>query len=104
MLEFYRNRLGFYVYFEIEGTCAFMRSSHLQGAALALYAGRKDQRLVQPHWFLVVDLPDIWQAVAALLESGVTVGEVHPVPFGLAAMLSDPEGNMIELHQSTPIP
>ena len=45
------------------------------------------------------DVPDLETARSALLEAGVEVSDIVPVPAGRAAMFRDPEGNQLEIHQ-----
>ena len=98
MLTFYRDTLGLAVEHLEEQRCVFLRFAN-GGPRLAIYAGRADAGQTEPHWFLVVDVPDIERAVAALRARDVAVGGIEPVPHGRAAMFADPEGNRIEVHE-----
>jgi glyoxylase I family protein len=44
-------------------------------------------------------VPDIAETVTELRSRGVTVSDPSPVGVGLQAFLTDPAGNLIELHQ-----
>lgn len=100
MLAFYRDVLGFEVVYAEQGVCAFVRLAGSPTFQLAFYPGEAPADRNRD-WFLVVDVPDIVQAVTSLRTAGVEVGDIEDVPFGRAAKLRDPEGNVVEVHQST---
>ena len=105
LLPFYRDTLGLPLIFQQPGTCAFLRLGG--GPQLSLYSrasvgaepdegrSRWDVTLPGIGW----DVPDLDAARSALLEAGVEVSDIVPVPAGRAAMFRDPEGNQLEIHQ-----
>lgn len=100
MLAFYRDDLGLAVEYEVPDHVVFLRFGD-GGQSLALHAGRTDAPgdETAPHWFSVLDVADLDATRDALTERGLTVGEPFDVPYGRAAKLRDPEGNVLELHQ-----
>ena len=97
MVSFYRDSLGLApVAFEA-GAFAFFALG--EGARIALYPGRMDNESCG-FWFIVIDVADVERARSELMDRGVAVGAIEPVPYGRAAMLQDPEGNAIEIHQA----
>lgn len=100
MLAFYRDTLGFTVRYRQEDQFAFLCLPQQPDLLIALYPGRARGPAQPPHWFLVIDVDQIEAVVAQLGERGARVGPIEPVPFGRAAMITDPEGNQIEIHQS----
>lgn len=98
MLTFYRDRLGLRTVYLEEGACAFLELPN-GGPKIALYAGRDRLDDADNHWFIALDVRGIDSVVAELLGRGVSVGPIEDVPYGRAAKLSDPEGNVIELHE-----
>lgn len=103
MVAFYRDALGLAVEYEVPDHVVFLRFGDA-GQSLALHAGRTDPPLqgdATEHWFTVLDVTDLEAAVTALRARGITVGEPFDVPYGRAAKLRDPEGNVLELHQPT---
>lgn len=99
MLTFYRDRLGLRVLYLEEGTCVFLALPN-GGPQIALYAGRERVEGSGNHWFVAFDVRGIDAVVAELEQRGVSVGPIEAVPFGRAAKLSDPEGNVIEVHEA----
>lgn len=99
MLAFYRDALGLRVFYEESGQCAFLQSRNDGGPAIALYPGRIPSPGEKNHWFLVFDVDDVERCAQGLRRAGVQVGEVFDVPYGRATKFSDPEGNIIEIHQ-----
>lgn len=94
---FYRD-LGFEeVYADDE--CAFLQLPGDAGPQLAFYPGRSAESPPSPNWMIIVDVPDIEAAVATLSGSGVAVGDIEDVPYGRAATFTDPDGNVVEVHQ-----
>ncbi|MCW5689123.1 MAG: VOC family protein [Pseudolabrys sp.] len=49
---------------------------------------------------MVIETDDIASARERIHKGGIAISAIEPVPFGRAAMLRDPEGNMIEIHQA----
>lgn len=101
MLGFYRDTLGFTERYVSEGEFAFLSLGESGGTDLALYTGREERSDLpsRPHWFPVLNVPDLEASVAFLADAGVEVGSIESVPYGRAVFLTDPEGNVIELHQ-----
>jgi predicted enzyme related to lactoylglutathione lyase len=99
MLAFYRDALGFETEFEVEGAIAFLRLAGDEGPLLALSADEKPVPSGDRHWFLVIDVRGLDEVVATLRERGVEVDRIEDVPYGRAAMLRDPEGNQLEIHE-----
>ncbi|MBS1914540.1 MAG: VOC family protein [Bacteroidetes bacterium] len=100
MVRFYRDVLGMRLLYTDEESHAFLCIADDTDFQLALYSGRNDPGEHRNHWFIVVDVDDIEHAVAELHVRGVNVGAIEDVPFGRAARFEDPEGNIIEVHQS----
>jgi predicted enzyme related to lactoylglutathione lyase len=98
MVAFYRDTLGWTLQAHAEGEFAFFDMGS-PGARLAIYPGRQTGSAIENHWFIVIDVENITAAVSQLAARGVDVGEIMDVPHGRAATFSDPEGNVIELHQ-----
>ena len=98
LVEFYATTLGLSVTSREPGHFAFLRPHPARDFELALYRGEGPGG-TSPHWFLALDVDDLEAAVAGLRALGVPVEDPHPVPFGRAAFLADPEGNRIELHE-----
>ena len=98
MVSFYRDTLGWRLHEYAPDEFAFFDLAD-GGVRLALYPGRETRSADENHWFIVIDIDDVARAAALLAERGVDVGEVFDVPHGRAATFSDPEGNVIELHQ-----
>lgn len=99
MYDFYHTVLGLQVDYYEDGQCAFLSLQDGNGPQIALYAGRKSVLPDTSHWFIAIDVADIKWSVAHLQAKGLQVSEVTEVPYGKAAKLSDPEGNVIELHE-----
>ncbi|HVZ41204.1 MAG TPA: VOC family protein [Candidatus Kapabacteria bacterium] len=99
MLTFYRDRLGLRTVYLEEGTCAFLALSN-GGPQIALYTGREHVGSTGNHWFFAFDVNGIEAVVAELQRRGLSVGPIEDVPYGRAAKLRDPEGNVIELYES----
>ncbi len=100
MVRFYGETLGLPITYHEPERFAFVRLGPPGAPELAIYAGRDTAATERPHWFFVIDVPDLNQAVTELANRGLAVGPIEPVPFGRAATLSDPEGNVIELHEA----
>jgi predicted enzyme related to lactoylglutathione lyase len=100
MVAFYRDTLGWQLHEHEAGAFAFLTLDGVE-PRLALYPGRQSESAIENHWFLLIDVPDLARTVTTLAARGVDVGEIFDVPFGRAATFSDPEGNVIEVHQST---
>lgn len=101
MVQFYRDFLGLEVNYEKADLCAFLALPGNQDVQLAIYSGGTDTSGAEQHWFYVIDVPDVAATANALRERGVEVGPIEDVPYGKAATFSDPEGNVIEIHQRT---
>lgn len=99
MLTFYRDRLGLRVVYLEEGVCAFLALPN-GGPQIALYTGREQVGSTGNHWFFALDVSGLDTVVAELQRRGLSVGPIEDVPYGRAAKLSDPEGNVIELHEA----
>ncbi|WP_150462920.1 VOC family protein [Nesterenkonia ebinurensis] len=99
MVRFYRDILGFEVTYDETDDATFLAFPGSPRVELALYSGRADTSSVEPHWFYVIDVPDVVAAATALRDRGVSVGALEDVPYGRAATFSDPEGNVIEIHE-----
>ena len=54
---------------------------------------------VGQHFAVLVD--DLDDVVAELRSAGIEVGDPRPVGNGRQAFLTDPSGNLVELHQAT---
>lgn len=91
--RFYRDQLGLPVVFDVPGAL-FLRLD--PGTLLALYPGPGPEGT---SGFPVLDVVDLDEAVAALRSRGVDVGAIEPVPYGRAALLRDPDGHVVELHE-----
>ncbi|HVZ39251.1 MAG TPA: VOC family protein [Candidatus Kapabacteria bacterium] len=100
MVRFYRDVLGLRLLYSDEESHAFFSLSDNTDFQLALYSGRKSRGEDRSQWFMVVDVDDIEHVVAGLRAGQVDVGAIEDVPFGRAATFEDPEGNIIEVHQS----
>ncbi len=98
MQAFYVEVLGLHVLYAAAGEFAFLGLPG-GGADLALYPGRSAAVVADPPLFIVINVADLDAAAAHLRASGVAVVGPGPVPYGRAATLRDPEGNLIELHQ-----
>jgi predicted enzyme related to lactoylglutathione lyase len=99
-LFFYRDTLGFDVTHAVEGHCAFLALPGTRVPQIALYAGRKTLTSVDTnHWFVVIDVDDLDAAAARVVAKGVPTQGVFDVPYGRAMKITDPEGNVIQLHQ-----
>lgn len=98
-VRFYRD-LGFEDVY-VTDDCAFLRLPGDPGPQLAFYPGTPPGAPSGPNWMLIVDVPDIEAAVATLGGRGVEVGAIEDVPYGRAATFSDPDGNVVEVHQRT---
>lgn len=97
-LAFYRDVLGFVVFHHDEDS-AFLRLPS-DPTVLALHKRHKRTTVANGrNWMLVIDVDDVHRHQRDLSQTGVNIGPVEPVPYGMAAQLSDPEGNSIELHQ-----
>lgn len=96
-IAFYR-KLGFEDVYVEEGECAFLRLPGDPGPQLSFYPGRAAGS-TDPNWMLIVDVPDIDAVTAMLTDMGISVGAVEDVPYGRAATFTDPDGNLIEIHQ-----
>jgi hypothetical protein len=51
-------------------------------------------------WFLAIDVDSIESVVGELRRRGVQVGHIEDVPHGKAAKFTDPERNVVEVHES----
>lgn len=99
-LTFYRDLLGFHLNHLEPGKCAFMSvGSRGEGPDIVLLCGAQRIHDKQPASMIVIDVPDIDATVERLRRRGVSVGAIHKVPFGRAAMIEDPDGNVLEVHQ-----
>ncbi len=99
MLSFYRDTLGLSMYYLEQGECAFLRTAPDRGPAIALYSGRQGQPVEAAHWFVVFDVTGIEVVVERLKQRGVEVGEIEEGPNERYAKFSDPEGNVLEVHE-----
>jgi predicted enzyme related to lactoylglutathione lyase len=99
MLSFYRDRLGFNVRHIEEGRCAFLELPAADGPQIALYAGRETAAFAAEHWFTVIDVDDLDAAAARAQANKIEVEGIFEVPYGRALKITDPEGNVIQLHQ-----
>ena len=70
-----------------------------EGPDIVLLCGAQRIHDKQPASMIVIDVPDIDATVERLRRRGVSVGAIHKVPFGRAAMIEDPDGNVLEVHQ-----
>lgn len=100
MTAFYRHVLGFEVLYEDEGASVFLALPGQRYPQIALTAAPSRRVSHDQHWFIVIETDDIASVRDRIHNDGTTIGAIEPVPFGRAAMLRDPEGNMIELHQA----
>lgn len=98
-VRFYRD-IGFEDVY-VDGECAFLQLPAGHGPQLAFYPGRAEGAPSSPNWMIIVDVPDIEAAVRMLGRSGVSVGAIEDVPYGRAATFTDPDGNVVEVHQRT---
>lgn len=99
LVPFYRDRLGFQVLFHEPNICAFLHLKSSRYPQLAFYAAPDKQIAAKPDWFIAINVPNLDTVVAQLQAAGVTVSPIGQVPNGRAAMLQDPEGLQIELHE-----
>src|SRR5688572_20238919 len=97
MVSFYRDQLGLVQIACERGRFAFFDIGN--NCRIALYPGRSPVEAAAPHWFIVLDVDDIDRTRSSLVSRGITVSAIESVPFGRAATFSDPEGNIIEIHQ-----
>lgn len=103
MAAFYRGVLGFEVLYQDEGASVFLALPGQRYPQIALTAApsrRGDGH--DQHWFIVIETDDIVPVRERIHKDGMAISAIEPVPFGRAAMLLDPEGNMIEIHQAEP--
>lgn len=100
MTTFYRRILGFDIVHEDKGDSVFLALPGQRYPQIALTAAREPRAVPERHWFIVIETDDIASARARIHEDGLSISAVQPVPFGRAAILSDPEGNVIEIHQA----
>jgi predicted enzyme related to lactoylglutathione lyase len=101
MVTFYRDVLGFELFHLEPDHCAFLAFRKSRKPAIALYAGRQSNLKTVANWFLVIDVQDIDATAAQLRSAGINTGEVKNVPYGRAVQFTDPEGNLLEAHQSS---
>ena len=100
-LTFYRDTLEFTLMYHEPGQNAFFQTAN-GGPVLALYPGRADAVVMdRPYWWMAFNVIDLEAVCLRLRERGVVVAPIEAVPGGRAAMLHDPDGNAIELHQPT---
>ncbi|MBS0533908.1 MAG: VOC family protein [Proteobacteria bacterium] len=100
MSVFYRQTLGFDVLYEDAGKSVFLALPGEPYPQIALTASPKPRTGSDPHWFIVIETDDIASVRDRMHRDGLSIGGIEPVPFGRAAMLRDPEGNVIEIHQA----
>ena len=103
MTAFYRGVLGFEVLYEDEGASVFLALPGQRYPQIALTASpARHDPAEQPdrHWFIVIETDDVVRVRERIHKGGLSIGAVEPVPFGRAAMLRDPEGNLIEIHEA----
>ncbi|MQA97624.1 MAG: hypothetical protein GEV11_24485 [Streptosporangiales bacterium] len=96
MVAFYHDILGFRIDYHVAGEAAFLSLGG--GIRLAFYPGRTAEA-AERDWFLVIDVDDVERSAADLAAAHVEVTPVENVPYGRAATLRDPDGNVIEIHQ-----
>lgn len=94
-LAFYRDVLGFDVFHRGEGSAFLRLPSDTTVLALQSRATAANDR----DWMLVIDTEDIERRRTEITRTGTEISPVEPVPYGSAAQLRDPEGNLVELHQ-----
>ncbi|MCW5693565.1 MAG: VOC family protein [Pseudolabrys sp.] len=103
MTAFYTGVLGFEVLYRDKGASVFLALPGQRYPQIALTAslshGRGDGH--DQHWFIVIETDDIVPVRERIHKDGMAISAIEPVPFGRAATLRDPEGNMIEIHQAT---
>lgn len=100
MTAFYQRTLGFDVLYEDEGESVFLALPGQRYPQIALTAARETRAGPDPHWFIVIETDDVASVRHRINEDGLSISAVEPVPFGRAAILRDPEGNVIEIHQA----
>jgi predicted enzyme related to lactoylglutathione lyase len=95
---FYRDVLGLKLLYTDEAEFAFLSFRDPAGPQLALYRGSPPSPSAGAP-LIAVNVRGLDDVVAELRGRGVPVSDVHPVPFGRAAELTDPFGNVLELHE-----
>lgn len=99
MLAFYRDVLGFTVAYFEDGNCAFLELTDSHGPQIALYPGRESASADPGHWFVVIDVPDLDAAALRVKDVMLQTDGIFAVPHGRALQITDPDGNVIQLHQ-----
>lgn len=100
MLTFYRDQLGLTVYFSQEGVCAFLQTHAGRGPTIALYAGRSTSITDKSHWFVAFNVTNLDRVVTALHQQGIITGAIITETFGRYVKFTDPEGNVLEVHEA----
>jgi len=99
LVPFYRDQLGFQVLFHEPNICAFLHLKSSCYPQLAFYAAPDKAIIPKTDWFIAINVTDLDTVVEQLRAAGVSVGAIEQVPNGRAAMIQDPEGLQIELHE-----
>ena len=99
-VRFYTALLGFSVCHSEQDVCAFLELPASAGLRIALYASKDCNRRLESGRLLMIDVPSIVETIELLQSRGISVGPIENVPFGLAATLIDPDGNLLEIHES----
>ena len=98
MTDFYANTLGLSVTFQRADEVCFLALGS-GGPQLALFPGEARQPERENHWFFAIDVEALDEVVAELRAVGVTVTDTFVVAGGRAAKITDPEGNVLEIHE-----
>lgn len=96
MIEFYSTTMGLDLYYKEEGICAFLRGSSGHGAALALFKSDLADGLP----LFAVEVPQLEAISKDPSFPAVVPVTIEAVPGGRVIRIADPEGNLVELHES----
>ena len=69
------------------------------GPHLALFAQEEIESKPADAWFFALDVDGLDTLVAELRNAGVAMSDIFDVAGGRAAKITDPEGNVLEIHE-----
>lgn len=98
MTDFYANRLGLPITYEGAGQYCFLALG-TGGPQLALFAREESESKPAGDWFFALDVDGLDTLVAELRNAGVAMSDIFDVAGGRAAKITDPEGNVLEIHE-----
>ncbi len=98
MTDFYANTLGLPVTFQRADEYCFLALG-VGGPQLALFPGESIVPEKTNHWFFAIDVEGLDEVVAELREVCVAVTDTFVVAGGRGAKITDPEGNVLEIHE-----